>query len=75
MRELLHSLFIFIKGTIHYRLLHKGAGAFSRPASIVPINSYRFAALPGRRRYGMNKKLSPGKVVTLAPVYRSASSN
>jgi len=68
MKQFLHSLpgFIrFIKGTIHYRLLHKGPGDFSRQAIVVPIHSYRMAALPGRRRPGMGKKMEPAKVVVL----------
>lgn len=55
----------FIKGTIYYRILHKGPGDFSRRANVVPINSYRFTALPGRRRQGMQKKMVPAKVVAL----------
>ena len=75
MKALLHDLLHFIKGTIHYRIFHKGPGAFSRPAVVVPINTYRFAALPGRRRHGMKKAKADGIVVSLHPTLRSASSN
>lgn len=68
MKELLHSLpgiIRFIRGTIHYRLLHRGPGDLSRKAIVVPIHSYRMAALPGRRRLGMGKKVEPAKVIVL----------
>jgi hypothetical protein len=61
----LPGLIRFIKGTIYYRILHKGPGDFSRRANVVPINCYRFAALPGRRRLGMQKKVVLAKVVAL----------
>lgn len=75
MKVLLHDLLHFLKGTIHYRIFHKGPGDFSRRAVVVPINTYRFAALPGRRRNGMKKVKADGKVVSLHHAFRSASSN
>ncbi|HVV07458.1 MAG TPA: hypothetical protein VHC96_24695 [Puia sp.] len=74
MKVFLRSLFRFIKGTIHYRVLHRGPGPFSPTAIVIPINSYRFGTLPGRRRRGMSKKSTPGKIATLTPSRRSASS-
>ena len=61
----LPDLIRFIKGTIHYRILHPGPGDLSRSAGVVPINSLRFATLPGRRRLGMQKKVVLAKVVAL----------
>ncbi|HVU58875.1 MAG TPA: hypothetical protein VHD83_27630 [Puia sp.] len=75
MNAFLHSLLRFIRGTIHYRLLHRGPGPFSTQAPVVPINSYRFGTLPGRRRRGMSKKNTPGKIATLPVSRRSASSH
>ena len=75
MKVLLHDLLCFIKGTIYYRLFHRGLGDFSSRAAVIPIHSYRLAALPGRRRHGMQTKITPAKVVALLPAFRSASSN
>ncbi|MBN8853553.1 MAG: hypothetical protein BGO55_12490 [Sphingobacteriales bacterium 50-39] len=74
MKAFLRSLFHFVKGTIHYRLLHRGPGPFSKQGVVIPINSYRFGTLPGARRRGMNKQATPGKVATLTSSHRSASS-
>jgi hypothetical protein len=75
MKALLHDLLRFIKGTIHFRIFHKGPGDFSRRAIVVPVNAYRFAALPGRRRNGMKKAKADGKVVSLHHALCSASSS
>jgi len=61
----LPDLIRFIKGTIHYRILHRGPGDLAGRASVVPINSLRFAVLSGRRRFGMQKKAVLAKVVAL----------
>ncbi|MDO6431096.1 hypothetical protein Q4E93_10885 [Flavitalea sp. BT771] len=73
--KVLHDLLHFIKGTIHYRIFHKGLRDFSRRAIVVPINTYRFTALPGRRRNGMKKAKADGKVVSLHQTLQSASSH
>ena len=75
MKVFFRSLLRFIKGTIHYRLFHRGPGDFSRKADVISIHSYRFGALPGRRRYGMKKRTTPSKVVALPQAIRTASSN
>ena len=75
MREFFNGLYSFIKGSIHHRLLNKGLGEFSKEAVVVPINSYRFAALPGRRRRGMQKKNIQAKIITFPPALKRASSN
>jgi hypothetical protein len=75
MKAFFYSLFHFIRGTIHYRLLHRGPGPFSEDAVVIPINSYRFGTVPGRRRRGMSKKASPAKIVAMIPTHRRASSH
>jgi len=74
MKVFIRSLIRFIRGTIHYRLLHRGPGPFSKKAIVIPINSYRFGTLPGARRRGMNKKAAPGKIATLSAFRRNVSS-
>ncbi|HEY8968236.1 MAG TPA: hypothetical protein VIM64_04070 [Puia sp.] len=75
MSAFFRSLFRFIRGTIHYRLLHRGPGPFSPQAVVIPINSYRFGTLPGRRRRGMGRKSTPGKIAVLTPSRKRASSH
>ena len=75
MKFFLLGLLSFIKGTIHYRILHPGPGEFSKEADVIPIHSYRFAAIHGRRRWGMQTKLIDGKLVSFAASLPPASAN
>lgn len=75
MKFFLLGLLSFIKGTIHYRILHPGPGEFSKDADIIPIHSYRFAAIHSRRRWGMEHKMMPGKLVSFATSLPPASAN